>query len=171
MLHAALPSQQEHTQAQPALVVTLELVATLLQQSRVKCSVPMRVRVLQLAAAVDFFGLLLNSVLANCNMLAASRYAAAACMCEVLSTCEVLAAYTACVSASEQGSELQEGLRASLQALDQPLCTLLQHVVRQVGMPAQHTEANCWAGRHMLRMGLSMLKSICRILPGDRWSQ
>jgi hypothetical protein len=171
LFQVALPSAQEHAHAQPALVGTLQLVAALLQNGRVKCSMSMRARIVKAATAVDLFGLLLNSVLANCSMMAASRNAAAACLCEVLGICEALVAFTHCIPSDEHDQELQDTLQSSLSALELPLCTLLQYIVRQVGMPTQQTEQNSCPNRHLLRIGMSMLMSICRILPGAAWSR
>lgn len=174
LLHeAALPTQHEHKQVQPAVTSILEVVALALQQSRLRCSIEDRVACAQLLAAIDFVGLLLNSILANSHARPECRYAAAACLREVTSLCGLLRASVPALSAApagRRGGACANECCSALHELDPSLCLLLQHIVRQVGMPAQISQSTSVAGRQMLRLGLHMLTTICQALPPERWS-
>ena len=158
---------------QPAVTAILELVATALQQSRLRCSMKERVACAQLLAGVDFVGLLLNSVLANSHARSECRYAAAACLREVTSLCGVLRSAVPALQATSGGraDSVSAGeCCAALDELSPSQCLLLQHVVRQIGMPAQNTHCTTVVERQMLRFGLSMLSAICQAAPSDRWA-
>jgi hypothetical protein len=165
----ALPSQQEHHQAQPVLVAALHLLAVLLQEACVKCSVQHQFQIMELLSSVDFIGLLLNSVLANTRVPRASHYSAAACLCELVRMLDSIVSFHCSVRCPDGGAP--QGTEPCTESLQQALCALLQHVIRQIGMPAQHYESGTFVGRHMLRMGMQMLQHICRIVPGEQWSQ
>lgn len=166
----ALPSQQEHHHAQPVLVATLHFLAVLLQEACIKCTVRQQVCILELMSGVDFIGLLLNSVLANTRLPRASHYAAGGCLCELVRMLNGIVSFT-CNVDSEDGDVPSGSVEPCIESLQQSLSGLLQHIIRQIGMPAQHFEAGAFAGRHMLRMGMRVLLSICRILPSEKWSQ
>lgn len=138
-----------------------------------------RVACAQLLAGVDFVGLLLNSVLANSHARSECRYAAAACLREITSLCGVLRTAVPALQATASGSADRASLPANasageccaaLEELTASLCLLLQHIVRQIGMPAQKTLCTTVIERHMLRLGLSMLIAICQAVPSDRWA-
>ena len=166
----ALPSQQEHHHAQPVLVTTLHFLAVLLQEASVRCTMQQQVRILELLNGVDFIALLLNSVLANTRVPRASQYAAGGCLCEIIRTLDRAVSFT-CSVKHEDGDVSMGSLEPCIEPLQQSLGVLLQHIIRQVGMPSQHCEAGTFVGKHMLRMGMRMLQSICSILPSERWSQ
>eukprot|EP00892_Ulva_mutabilis_P007023 jgi/Ulvmu1/4693/UM002_0424.1 len=171
---AGLPTHQEHKQAQPAVTATLDVVAAALQQARLRCSMQERIACAQLLAGVDFVGLLLNSILANSHARRECRYAAAACLHEVVSLCALLRSSMQLLDTAP-GTDAQDTVSSDacltvLEDLASPLCSLLQHIVRQIGMPAQNTHSATFVNRHMLRFGMSMLKAICQSLPSDRWA-
>lgn len=166
----ALPSQQEHHHAQPVLVTTLHFLAVLLQDTCIRCTIQQQVRILELMNGVDFIGLLLNSVLANTHVPRASHYAAGGCLCEIVRILDRVVSFR-CSVRNEEGDVPAGSLEPCTEPLQQSLGVLLQHIIRQIGMSAQHVDPCSFLGRHMLRMGMRMLQSICSILPSERWSQ
>lgn len=128
------------------------------------------VQILELMSGVDFIGLLLNSVLANTHLPRASHYAAGGCMCELLRKMDRVATFANSVHTGEC-STLATSVESCVESLQPSLCALLQHTIRNIGMPAQHVEPGTFLGRHMLYMGMRILQLVCRVLPSDKWSE
>lgn len=170
---AALPTKHEHELMQPALTSLIEVITVSVQQCRLQCSMKDRIACARVLVGVDLVGLLLNSIVANSHARQECRYSAAACLREISLLCALLRSALPAFQSQPPGnasSTEEQDCRSVLQDLTPSLCLLLQHLVRQVGMPAQKTHDTTVVGRNMLRLSLSILRAICQAVPCEQWA-
>ena len=146
---------------------------------------------MELLASVDFIQLLLNNVFANSASAAQTRIAAAEALAEAVELCGALrrsagdeAAAAATVHTAQAQVEanaladLPSNVRAehasaageALESMYGSLTTLLQSLVRNVGMPQQRVDIATSSGRHVLRVTLRTLRGICCAVPCEIWA-
>ena len=121
---------------------------------------------LKVVLDVDLIGLLINSMLASADADPRCRVTAAAAAAEVTGLAAASVRGDGCVSAAPSS----DSARACLpDGLEPALKTLLQCLVRNVGMPQQRELYLC-RHRHLLRLSMTMLLDITRALPCEAWA-
>ena len=156
----------------------LHALAALLRAAQATFPLPLLCRVAELLAGVDATGLLLNNVFGNADAPPHCRAAAGAALCAVAELCSELRALDADAAVSRgpprtpsEGVEEPTEAGRAVSGLSGGLSALLQAIVRTVGMPQPRGEALQLRGRHVLRLSLTSLRSICGALPCEQWSQ
>jgi hypothetical protein len=174
-------SRAEARLSEPIVIATLTTFAALLRVTRTRCPFHLLTHAIGLLSGVDMTGLLLNNVFCNSAAHPSSRTAATAALTEIAELCAALRrvdvgevsreARLCRVDASSHGLQGVSAAANALESMHGSLSTLLQAVVRTVGMPQRSADAPCLQGRHILRLSMAVLCAVCRALPCRVWTR